>query len=118
MDSGNGWILQTCSTGWWLFIYPFTFIEWSLGCVAVNYTIPRDIKNEFGFEWNTQFYFDPAVSVEQRNTFEELIEDVFVEDVAAIEKQKGKYFPIVNAHNRLEDHCVHFGKWVTEHKEG
>jgi hypothetical protein len=114
MDQGDGWILQTCSTGWWLFIYPFTFIEWSKGCLSINYTIPKDKNNEFGFDWITQFYYDPSVTAEKRKEFETL-EDVFKEDVSAIEKQKGKWFPLMSAVNRLEEHCIHYGKWVKSH---
>jgi len=115
MDHGDGWILQTCSTGWWLFIYPFTFIEWSKGCLSINYTIPKDKNNEFGFDWITQFYYDPSVTAEKRKEFETL-EDVFKEDVVAIEKQKGPWFPITIPYNRLEEHCVHYGKWVMINK--
>lgn len=111
MDHGDGWILQTCSTGWWLFIYPFTFIEWSKGCLSINYTVPKDKNNEFGFDWVTQFYYDPAITIEKRKDFETL-EDVFKEDVCAIEKQKGKWFPLMSAVNRLEEHCIHYGSWV------
>ena len=111
MEQGDGWILQTCSSGWWLFVYPYTFVEWSKGCVSVNYTTPNDPNNEFGFTWITQFYYDPAVPKEQRMQFETL-ENVFHEDVAAIELQKGAYFPLMSAHNHLENHCVHFGQWV------
>jgi nitrite reductase/ring-hydroxylating ferredoxin subunit len=115
MESGENWIIQTCSTGWWLFIYPFTFIEWSKGCLSVNYTIPNNINNEFGFEWITQFYYDLNITQQRRNTFEKL-EDVFLEDVETIEMQKGNYFPLIKAMNRYEDHCVHFGKWVKANK--
>ena len=114
MHQGDGWILQTCSTGWWVFIYPFVFLEWSPGCLAVNYTKPHNIDNEFGFDWNTQFYFDPNTTEEKRKQFEHYVEDVFVEDVNAIEKQVGGYFPLMSASDRLEDHCVHFGKWYID----
>lgn len=115
MYNGDGWILQTCSTGWWLFVYPFTFVEWSPGCVSVNYTTPKNINDEFGFDWVTQFYYNKTVPVDKRAEFETL-EDVFHEDVQAIERQKGAYFPLMSASNRLEEHCVHFGKWVKENK--
>lgn len=111
MNEGDGWVLQTCSTGWWLCIYPFTFIEWSKGCLAINYTIPKDKNNEFGFNWITQFYYDSSITEEKRKNFETL-EDVFKEDVGAVEKQKGKWFPLISAVSRLEEHCIHFGKWV------
>jgi hypothetical protein len=115
MYNGEEWILQTCSTGWWLFVYPFTFVEWSPGCLSVNFTIPNDMSTEFGFKWVTQFYYDPSVDQKKRKEFETL-EDVFHEDVEAIEKQKGPWFPLLKSQNRLEDHCVHFGKWVLENR--
>jgi hypothetical protein len=112
MYQGDGWALQTCSTGWWLCIYPYTFIEWSPSCLAIITCTPND-ETEFGFKWLTQFYYDPDVPTGKRKDFETL-EDVFQEDIETIEKIKGKYFPLITAHNRLEDHCVHFGKWVKE----
>jgi len=115
MDAGDGWILQTCSTGWWLFIYPFTFIEWSKGCLSVNYTIPKDNNIEFGFDWITQFYYDPATTQDRKIIFEKL-EDVFHEDVDTIEAQHGRFFPLMKSTSHLEDHCVHFGKWVTANR--
>jgi nitrite reductase/ring-hydroxylating ferredoxin subunit len=115
MDQGAGWILQTCSTGWWLFIYPFTFVEYSTGCLSVNYTIPNDADNEFGFSWITQFYYNPSTLSSKRLEFETL-SDVFYEDLETIELQKGKYFPLMKTVNRLEDHCVHFGQWVSKNR--
>lgn len=112
MYQGEGWALQTCSTGWWLCVYPYTFIEWSPGCLAILTCSPTT-DNEFGFKWLTQFYYAPDVSTTKREEFQSL-EDVFQEDVETIEKIKGKYFPLITAHNRLEDHCVHFGKWFRE----
>jgi hypothetical protein len=112
MYQGDGWALQTCSTGWWLCIYPYTFIEWSPGCLAILTCSPTS-DSEFGFTWLTQFYYAPDVSTTKREEFESL-EDVFKEDVETIEKIKGKYFPLTIAHNHLEDHCVHFGKWFKE----
>lgn len=116
MDQGEGWILQTHKPNWWsLYIFPYTFIEYTLGCLSVNCVTPVTPDNEFGFDWITQFYYDPKTSVEQRSEFETL-EDVFKEDVQAIEKQKGSYFPLMKATNRYEDHSVYFGQWVKENK--
>lgn len=112
MYQGSGWALQTCSTGWWLCIYPYTFIEWSPGCLAIITCSPTT-DSEFGFKWLTQFYYAPNVPATKQQEFQSL-EDVFQEDVETIEKIKGKYFPLTTAYNRLEDHCVHFGKWVNE----
>ena len=115
MESGDGWVIQTCSTGWWLCIYPYTFIEWSKGCLGINYTVPDNLNSEFGFTWVTQFYYDPSVSQSRKVEFEKL-EVVFNEDVTAIEAQQGPYFPLNTSQNRLEDHCVHFGNWVSANK--
>jgi hypothetical protein len=116
LDQGDGWVLQTCSTGWWLCIYPFTFVEYSQGCLAINCTTPHDMNNEFGFDWHTQYYFRPEISTERRDEFEFYVEPVFKEDVVAIEKQKGPWFPITIPYNRLEEHCVHYGKWIMANK--
>ena len=112
MYDGDGWILQTCSTGWWLFVYPYTFIEWSPGCVALNYTTPHNAQSEFGFDWITQYYFNKTTIVERREEFENYVEPVFLEDVITIESQKGSHYPLKQSSNRLEDHCVHYGNWL------
>ena len=91
-DQGDGWILQNHPEGWWLYIYPFTFVEYGRpGCVMVNTVIPTDINNEYGFKWITQFYYHPSVHPNTRMVFETL-ETVFKEDVATAELQKGNYF--------------------------
>ena len=116
MDQGGGWILQTDPDGWWLYVYPFTFVEYGRpGCVMVNTVIPDDINTEYGFKWITQFYYEDSVSANSRMIFETL-DTVFKEDVATAELQKGNYFPLMKAMNRYEDHCVHWGKWVKENK--
>ena len=115
-DQGDGWIIQNHPDGWWLYVFPFTFVEYGRpGCLMVNTVIPDDINSEYGFKWITQFYYDPSVSANTRIVFKTL-ETVFREDVETAELQKGDYFPLMKAFNRYEDHCVHFGKWVTENK--
>jgi hypothetical protein len=116
MEEGNNWVVQTHTDGWWLIIYPWTFVEWSAGCLGINTVTPTNATSEFKFTWTTQFYFDPSVTQEKRDEFVTL-EDVFKEDVEAIEKQKIAFRPLLKAMESLEDHCVHFGKWVTENKE-
>ena len=115
LEQGDGWICQSPPHGWWLYIYPYTFVEWDVGRVAVNYTIPHDKNSEYGFDWISQFYYDPNISSEQRKTFE-MFEDVFKEDVEAIEKQMRPYTPLAKTFNAFEDHTYHFGDWVTKYK--
>ena len=116
LDQGDDWILQIHPDGWWLYIFPFTFVEYGRpGCVMVNTVTPNDINSEYGFRWITQFYYAPSVTKSQKIVFETL-EDVFREDVAAAELQKGNYFPLMKAMNRYEDHCVHWGNWVRKNR--
>ena len=112
IDQGDGWIIQYHPTGWWFYLFPFTFIEWAKGCLSINYTIPHDVNNEYGFDWITQIYFDPSIDSDMRRHFNQ-IEPVFREDIAAIEKQKRPFRPL-ESDLRLETHSVHFGKWVKE----
>lgn len=117
LDQGEDWILQIHPSGWWLYIFPYGFVEYkNPGMVMVNSVYPKDKNNEYGFEWMSQFFYDPDVDVEQRMIFETLT-TVFQEDINTAEKQKGDYFPLINAMNRYENHCVHWGKWVTANKK-
>lgn len=117
MQQGNDWILQEHPNGWWLYIFPYSFIEYGRpGMLMINRVTPHDENSEYGFDWITQFYYDDSVDCNNRMIFETL-ENVFKEDVLAIEKQKGKYFPLMKSTNKYEDHCVHFGQWVMKNKE-
>ena len=116
MDQGTDWILQTHGHNWTsIFIFPYSFVEYKQGCLSVNYVIPNDINNEFGFEWITQFFYNNSVSQTERDTFESL-EFGFREDVSTIEKQKGGYYPLKFPLNHLEDHCIVWGNWVKNNR--
>ena len=111
LDQGDGWALQIHKTGWWLQLFPFTFIEYgNPGCLAVNYVVPKDVNNEYGFDWYTQFYYDARVHVNDRVVFE-TFDTTYSEDVVAVELQNGNYTPLVRAHDRLETQCVNWGDW-------
>ncbi len=115
-EQGDGWILQNHPNGWWLYVFPHSFVEYGRpGMVMVNTVYPKNKDSEYGFDWITQFYYSKSASVESKFIFETL-EDVFRQDVNAIEKQKVDYFPLASAINEYENHCVHFGKWYKEHK--
>jgi hypothetical protein len=116
LEQGDGWILQNHPDGWWLYVFPFSFVEYGdPGMVMVNTVVPDDINTEYGFKWITQFYYDPSVGPNERMIFE-TAEPVFREDVAASALQKGDYFPLMEAMNHYEDHCVHFGNWFRQHR--
>jgi len=113
LAQGDDWILQIHNRGgFWLFIYPYTFIEWMSGCLSLNYTVPKN-DTEFGFDYITQFFYDPSVSTKDREEFE-MIDLTFREDIKAVENQVGPYFPLMKSSSRLEDQCVHFGNWYKE----
>lgn len=117
LTQGDGWALQNHPAGWWLYIFPFTFVEYgNPGMVMVNTVIPNDYNSEYGFKWITQFYYDPLVSPDSRYLFD-TAEQVFKEDVDNSKLQKGNYFPLMNAMNRYESQCVHFGQWFKSHKQ-
>jgi phenylpropionate dioxygenase-like ring-hydroxylating dioxygenase large terminal subunit len=113
LDQGDGWIYQEHPSGWWVYIFPYTFIEYGYpGKLAVNRVFPKDENSEFGYTWVTQFYYD-SVHPNDRLIFETM-ESVFKEDVKASSKQKGPYFPLMNSETIYESHCLHFGKWYRE----
>lgn len=114
-DNGDGWVIQMHDLNWWsLYIFPLTFIEYKPGCLAINLVTPEDINSEFKFTWLTQFYYDSGVPENERKKFETL-EDVFIEDVRTIEKQKTKFFCISQPENKFEEHSFQFGLWVRKH---
>ena len=117
LSEGDGWALQKFSDqGWWLFIYPFTFIEYNReGCLAINTSIPDNYNNEYGFTWYTQYYYNKDVHADKRLIFETL-DLTFNEDVKASELQKGDYYPLLKVTDDLEKHCVTYGQWVTENR--
>jgi len=116
MEQGDGWILQTHPDGWWLYVFPFSFVEYGEpGMVFVNTVVPNDLNSEYGYKWITQFYYDPSVDINRKIIFE-TAEGVFKEDVIASEKQKGDYFPLMKAMNQYEDHCVQWGQWVRDNR--
>jgi hypothetical protein len=116
LSNGDTWVCQTHPYGWWVFIYPFTLVEWGgSGRLAISYTIPNDKNNEFGFSYMTQYYYSPSITSEQKEFFE-MIDVVYKEDLEAVEKLKGPFFPLMKAVNRYEDHCVLWGNWVRQNR--
>jgi phenylpropionate dioxygenase-like ring-hydroxylating dioxygenase large terminal subunit len=110
-EQGDDWSLQHHPDGWWCCIYPFTFLEYGRpGKLSINIVTPHDMNSEFGFDWITQVYYNNDVPANDRLIFETL-QPVFDEDLAAAEKQKGGYFPLMEATNEWENLCVHFGNW-------
>jgi len=112
MDQGDDWILQSHPDGWWCCIFPYNFVEYGKpGKLSINTVIPNNNNNEFEFQWMTQIYYNNNIVTANDKLIFETLEPVFHEDIQAAELQKGPYFPLTKASNRLEDHCVHWGQW-------
>lgn len=115
LDQGDGWIYQEHPDGWWVYIFPYCFLEYGYpGKLAVNRVFPKDSNSEFGFRWMTQFYYDYTKCNANDRMIFETMEQVFREDVQTIEKQKGSYYPLMKSDSVYESHCLHFGRWFRE----
>lgn len=115
LEEKDNWVYQKHPTGWWVYIFPYIFLEWSPGCLSINSIYPNDKKSELGYKWITQYYFDPSVSKEDRIVFNR-IEEVFREDVRGSEQQKIPFIPYKKAINQLEKQSVYFGDWVSRNR--
>ena len=117
LENGDDWILQTHNDGWWCCIFPFTFVEYGRpGKLSINSVVPNDIKNEFGFQWMTQIYYDKDIVTANDKLIFETLEQVFIEDIQAAELQRGPYFPLTKADSKHEEHCIIWGNWVRKNK--
>lgn len=113
-DEGDGWVLQSFEGGFWLFVFPFTFIEWApkqLGIITLH---PDDMQKEYGYKWFTQIYRDPELGFKEKSEFD-MIENVWREDVEAVEKIRRPFKPTATM-DPLERHNFLFSKWYLENK--
>ena len=115
-EQGDDWVIQIHPNGWWLFVYPFLAVDYYRpGQLAITYTVP-DNKTEYGFSWISQYYYNPDIPYYQKDYFETFVYDVWLEDVAAIEKLDLPFFPLKKSTHWLEDHSVHFGEWYNKNR--
>ena len=110
-EYGDCWNMQRHPDGWWLFVYPFTGIDYEPGRLMINSIKPENYEREFGFQWNMQFYYADHITSEQRTIFEQTTV-ICQQDIDTIEKIKIPYFPVIRPENELEEPCVQWGKWV------
>ena len=110
ITNGDDWCQQISKSGFWLFVFPFTAIEYEPGKLSVNRVVPNDIKNEYGFEWHTQIYYDPSVDSSRREIWEKLI-NVYLEDIETIENIKPPFYPLKKKINKWEDHTMLWAEW-------
>ena len=104
------------TTGYWVFIYPGFGVEFEPGRLLITRVIPKDENEEFGFYWEMQFYYSPWVDKNEREEWEKCI-DVYLEDLAAVERIKRPYFPLKRMVNKFEEQMYHWGQWYLNNKK-
>jgi hypothetical protein len=119
-EFGDGWSLQmypTCygSKGFWLFVYPGFNVEYEPGQLIITRVTPNDPNHEYGFTWQMQFYYSPAIDSVAKEAWEKCVE-VYREDIKAIENIKRPYFPLKRTVNKWEDQMKHWGEWYIQNK--
>jgi nitrite reductase/ring-hydroxylating ferredoxin subunit len=107
--------LPTGTVGYWVYIFPWIGIEFEPGKLLINRIIPKDINNEFGFNWELQLYYDPQIDKNEREEWEKCIE-VYREDLEAIEKIRRPFFPLKRQINDLERQMYQWGQWYLKNK--
>lgn len=117
LEHGKDWVLQkNTGPGFWLFIFPFTAIEWSKGKLSIKRIVPHNIDQEFGFDWQVQLFYDKDIDSSQRKIWESLI-DVYKEDISAIEKIRKPFYPLKKSISKWEDQTKLWGDWYLNNKK-
>lgn len=116
-EVGYDWICQHHEHGWWLFVYPFTHIEWEPGCLYFSEMTPRE--NDKGYDVFIHYLFNPNVDQETRKKFIEMAETTFDEDIKAVNELSAasKYRMPSNAPDPLEEDIIHFYNWLEDNIE-
>lgn len=116
-EKGYDWIAQYHDHGWWLFIYPFTHIEWEPGCLYMSEMTPKE--DDQGYDVHIHYLFSPDTSEEQRRHFSRMAEITFDEDIKAVNdiSISSKYRIPSNATHPLEQDIIHFYNWLEENIE-
>jgi phenylpropionate dioxygenase-like ring-hydroxylating dioxygenase large terminal subunit len=113
-ERGYDWIAQHHEHGWWLFVYPFTHIEYEPGCLYISEMAPRE--NDQGYDVYIHYLFNETVDNDKRKQFAEMAEVTFDEDLNAVNELSAtsKYRMPSNAPHKLEEDIKHFYRWVEE----
>jgi phenylpropionate dioxygenase-like ring-hydroxylating dioxygenase large terminal subunit len=114
-EYGNDWICQHHEHGWWLFVYPFTHIEWEPGCLYISEMSPRE--NNQGYDVYIHYLFNESVNQDVKNNFKNVAEITFDEDIKAVNElsTSSKYRqPGTNLNHPLEKDIHHFYNWLEE----
>jgi phenylpropionate dioxygenase-like ring-hydroxylating dioxygenase large terminal subunit len=116
-EYGSDWIAQHHDHGWWLFVYPFTHIEYEQGCLYFSEMAPRETGQ--GYDVYIHYLYNTSINTKTRKNFEHIAETTFDEDIQAVNELSAvsKYRAPSNAPHPLEQDIVHFYNWVEENTE-
>lgn len=110
-EYGTDWICQRHEHGWWLFVYPFTHIEWEPGCLYFSEMTPTDS----GYDMDIHYMFGD-VAQHTRNNFISIAEVTIDEDIDAVNRlsANSKYRSPPAKLDPLEVDLRHFYSWVKQ----
>lgn len=116
-EKGSDWVAQYHENGWWLFIYPFTHIEWEPGCLYFSEMSPRE--NNIGYDVYIHYFFDDNLLENQKIHFSNLADITFDEDIKAVNEisLSSNYRKPYNCDHFLEQDIVHFYNWLKENED-
>lgn len=106
---GDDWICQHHEHGWWLFVYPFTHIEWEPGCLYFS----EMVQTSYGYEVYIHYLFNENTPQHVRENFIKVAEVTFDEDIEAVNKlsANSKYRAPAKTLDLLDVDIKHFYNW-------
>jgi hypothetical protein len=109
-EYGSDWVCQHHKHGWWLFVYPFTHIEWEPGCLYFSEMVLKD----YGYEMYIHYLFNESTTQHVRENFIKIAEVTIDEDIAAVNllSANSKYRAPPAKLGPLELDLAHFYKWT------
>jgi hypothetical protein len=116
-EYGDDWIAQHHDYGWWLFVYPFTHIEYEKGCLYISEICPNDDIS--GYQVYIHYLFNTSINLETKTNFIQMAEVTFDEDLKAVnDLSKNNYYkkPHKKLH-KLEKDILHFYNWLEKNIE-
>lgn len=110
-EYGKDWICQHHKHGWWLFVYPFTHIEWEPGCLYFSEMKPT----LSGYNVYIHYLFNQYTPLHVRENFIKVAEVTFDEDIDAVNRlsEYNTYKKPSKILNPLEVDIKHFYDWYT-----
>ena len=111
-ERGDDWIAQYHEYGWWLFVYPFTHIEYEPGCLYFSEMSPR--QNREGYDIYIHYMFNKHISNDIKDKFIKMSEITLDEDIEAVNNisMNSRYRKPGNLLDPLETDIIHFYNWL------